>query len=227
MKILKIFVCGLALFAAISCGNASVKSETDGCKNNCVECKNTGCMKDSTCNKAAENVVIENILSRRSIRKYKDQQVPREVLETIMECGINAPNAMNKQSWEVRVVDNPEIQNTIKGVMSAAGGDFGAECFRGAPVWVFIARDTDFEFSTIDCGLMAENIILSAHSMGVGSVCLGSPVRMVLDSPEKDKALDILGFSQGYELCICIGLGYPDEAPDAKPRDITKVKFID
>ena len=127
----------------------------------------------------------------------------------------------------MRVIDKPEHQNIIKEVMTAAGGERGAECFRGAPVWVFIARDKGFEFSTIDCGLMAENIMLSAHSMGIGSVCLGSPVRMVLDSPEKQKALDILGFSPEYELCICIGLGYPDEAPDAKPRDISKVKFID
>ena len=50
--------------------------------------------------------VVETIMSRRSIRKYKPQPVEREKMEQIINCGINAPNGMNKQSWEVRVVDN-------------------------------------------------------------------------------------------------------------------------
>lgn len=225
MKVVRNLAFALSLLAFVSCGN-STASEGE-CKDS-LKCKEQGCMdKKDKCDKADGNAVVENIMSRRSIRKYKDLAVDREVLKKIMLCGINAPNALNRQSWEVRVVDKPEIQEEIKAVMAATGNDFAKECFRGAPVWVFIARDKNFEFSTIDCGLMAENIVLSAHSMGIGSVCLGSPVRMVLDSPEKDKALDILGFSPDYELCICIGLGYPDETPDAKPRDISKVKFVD
>ena len=57
--------------------------------------------------------VIETIMSRRSIRKYKPKAVEREKMQTIVECGINAPNGMNKQSWEVRVVDNPEFINGL------------------------------------------------------------------------------------------------------------------
>ena len=57
------------------------------------------------------NPVVETIMSRRSIRKYKPEAVEREKMQTIVECGINAPNGMNKQSWEVRVVDNPEFIN--------------------------------------------------------------------------------------------------------------------
>ena len=57
--------------------------------------------------------VIETIMSRRSIRKYKPEAVEREKMQTIVECGINAPNGMNKQSWEVRVVDNPEFINGL------------------------------------------------------------------------------------------------------------------
>lgn len=171
--------------------------------------------------------MIENIMSRRSIRKYKNEPVAREVMHEIALCGINAPNGQNKQSWEVRIVDNPEFQNEIKAVMAAAGGERAAGCFYNAPVWVFIARDNSYDFSTIDCGLLAENMMLSAHSLGVGSVCLGSPVRFILTSPQKDKVLSKLDFSEGYELCLCIAFGYPDETPAAKQRDINKVKFID
>lgn len=59
------------------------------------------------------NAVVEAIMSRRSIRKYKDQPVEREKLETIVNCGINAPSGMNRQPWQVRVVDNADYINGI------------------------------------------------------------------------------------------------------------------
>ena len=96
-------------------------------------------------------------------------------------------------------------------------------CFRGAPTLVFIANDPSYDFSPIDCGLLSENIMLSAWSLGVGSVCLGSPIRFLAKSPE---ATQMLGFSEGYTPIICIGLGYPDESPDAKPRDKAKIQYL-
>ena len=226
MKLLKISLCALALFVAFSCGNTSGSQAAHSSCGNCTGEGAGDCSGHSEC-AAAVNPVIENIMSRRSIRNYKDTAVSREVMSQILECGINAPNGQNKQSWEVRVVDSPVIMNEIKEAMSAGGNEAAASCFRGAPVMVFIARDNAYDFSTIDCGLLAENMMLSAHSLGVGSVCLGSPVRFILTSPQKDKVLSKLGFSEGYELCLCIAFGYPDETPAAKQRDINKVKFID
>ena len=187
--------------------------------------------KDGKKGEEKTNATIETIMARRSIRKYKDMPVSRDILEIIMECGINAPNAINKQSWEVRVVDNPKLLEEMKEAMAAGHPDMPAEaakgCFRGAPVMVFIARDSAFPFSAFDCGLMAENMMLSAWSMGVGSVCLASPVRFLTDNEACKPYIEKLGFSEGYELCLCIGLGYADEQPDAKPRNKEKVKFID
>ena len=177
-----------------------------------------------------ENETIETIMERRSIRKYKPETVARETLEKIMECGINAPNGQNKQSWEVRVVDNPVVMDEIKAVMAEAYGakaEMAVGCFRGAPVMVFIARDLNYDFSAYDCGLLAENIMLSAQSLGVGSICLGSPVRFINDNPACAPILERLGFSEGYEFCLCVGLGYADEAPEAKPRMKEKVKFVE
>lgn len=176
------------------------------------------------------NAVIENIMARRSIRKYKAIPVSRDTLDIIMKCGINAPNGQNRQSWEVRIVDNPAIMEEIKETMAAGHPDMKPEaikgCFRDAPVMVFIARDPSYDFSAYDCGLLAENIMLSAWSLGVGSICLGSPVRFLTDNEACKPQLERLGFSEGYELCLCIGLGYADEAPDAKPRKTEKVKYI-
>ena len=168
------------------------------------------------------------VTTRRSIRNYKLVPVGRDTLNMIMECGINAPNGQNKQSWEVRVVDDTAVMDQIKELMAASNPEIPAEavkgCFRGAPVMVFIANDPAYDFSTIDCGLLSENIMLAGWSLGVGSVCLGSPVRVLRNAPE---ALAKLGFSEGYTPVICIGMGYPAESPDAKPRDFSKVRFIE
>ena len=178
--------------------------------------------------KEMANEVIETIMARRSIRNYKAIPVGRDTLKMIMECGINAPNGQNKQSWEVRVVDNPELLAQMSQAMADGhpGMEFAKECFRGAPVMVFIARDLSYDFSAYDCGLMAENIMLSAWSLGVGSICLGSPVRFLTDNDACKPYVERLGFSDGYELCLCVGLGYAAESPAAKPRDMGKVQFI-
>lgn len=184
--------------------------------------------KDNPPAENQSNAVIENIMSRRSIRKYKPEAVARETLETILECGINAPNGMNKQSWEVRVVDDPAVMEEIISLMCEGNPDVepGAVkgCFRGAPTMIFIANDPTYDCSPIDCGLLSENIMLSGWSLGVGSVCLGSPVRFLKNAPE---ALARLGFSEGYTPIICIGMGYPDESPQAKPRDFSKIKYVE
>ena len=56
-----------------------------------------------------KNTVIETIMTRRSVRKYQPQAVNRDTMQIIVECGINAPNAINRQAWEIRVMDNPEV----------------------------------------------------------------------------------------------------------------------
>lgn len=178
--------------------------------------------------------VQDVIMTRRSIRKYKPTPVGRDTLELILQAGINAPNGMNKQSWEVRVVDNPITVQSFKDAITQAnpGNKMAGGCFRGAPVLVFIANDSAYDCSPIDCGLLAENMILYAWSMGIGSVCLGSPVRFI-ESPENPDCKAIrdvrekLGFSEGYNMIICIGFGYPDETPKAKPRDKSKYVFLD
>jgi len=206
MKTYKTIILGMMLASAISCNQAK---------------------ESEPASSESSNAVIENIMARRSIRKYKPEAVARETMQVILECGINAPNGMNKQSWEVRVVDDPAVMKDIQDKMAASNPevDPGAikGCFRGAPTMIFIANDPSYDCSPIDCGLLSENIMLSGWSLGVGSVCLGSPVRFLKNSPE---ALARLGFSEGYTPIICIGMGYPDEAPEAKPRDMGKVRFV-
>lgn len=178
------------------------------------------------------NAVIETIMTRRSVRKYQQQAVNRDTMQIIVECGINAPNAINRQAWEIRVVDNPEVIKKltdlyVKDNPKEAENPSFINMFRNAPTVAFIANDTTFAYSPVDCGLMAENMILSAWSMGIGSCCLGGPARFMKSNPEANKYLQEMGFSENYDLLLCIGFGYSAETPKAKPRDAAKVKFMD
>ena len=183
-------------------------------------------------NESKENAVIETIMSRRSIRQYKPQAVNRDTMQIILDCGINAPNGQNKQSWEVRVVDNPDFINGITEIYKkenpkAAEDPKFKNMFRNASTVVFIANDPSYDLSQIDCGLLGENMILSAWSMGIGSCCLGGPTRFMTSTPAAAEYLKKLDIPEGYQLLYCIAFGYPDETPAAKPRNAAKVKFID
>lgn len=175
------------------------------------------CNRD--CNTEAVTVenpdaVYDNIMARRSIRKYQDKAVPADVLNKIIECGINAPNGMNQQCYEVKVVTD------------SASTAYLAENLHGlykAPVYMFIAAQDNYDMSRIDCGLLAENICLSAWSYGIGSINLGMPVRALMEKPE---ILAKLGFDEHYDLCLVLALGYADEQPAAKPRKADKVQFV-
>lgn len=180
----------------------------------------------------SENQVVETIMARRSIRKYKQQPVEKDKLQQILECGINAPNGMGRQSWEIRVVDTPELMAEIDSLNTklAVGGGLDASKVRpaayGAPVLVFIANDTTYDLSQVDCGLLGGNMILTAQSIGLGSCCLGGIVR-TLKSPEAEGLLKRLELPDNYNLLYAIAFGYPDESPAAKPRKAEKIRFVD
>lgn len=206
---------GAGLFCLASCGGQAQKTQPVA-----------ECTTDTT------NQVIETIMARRSVRKYLPQPVNRDTMQVILNCGINAPNGQNKQSWAVRVVDNPEFINGLTEVYKKANPKVADDpnfrnMFRNAPTVVFIANDTTYDFSQVDCGLLGENMILSAWSMGIGSCCLGSPIRFMKTTPEAAEYLKRLNIPEGYDLLYCIAFGYPDESPAAKPRDASKVMFVE
>ena len=178
------------------------------------------------------SVVTDLMMSRRSIRAYKDSVISRETLDEILACGINAPNGMNRQSYELRVIDSPALIDSIteavvKDNPTIAERKGFKNIFVNAPCVICIAYDTQYDMAQIDCGLLGENIILAAWARGIGSCCLGSSARWILDSPSAKPFLDRMAFSEGYNLLYCIALGYPDEAPEAKPRRDDMIRYIE
>ena len=180
---------------------------------------------------SSNDAVTELMMSRRSIRKYKDSLINKETLDEILKCGVNAPNGKNLQAYEIRVLSSALIDSITSAVVKDNPQIGEREGFKNifvdAPCVLCIAYDTTYDMSQVDCGLLGENIILSAWSKGIGSCCLGSSARWIKDSPSAKPYLDKIGVSEGYELLYCIALGYPDETPEAKPRTMDKIKYME
>lgn len=212
----KIFTAAAIYLMAVSCGTTTQSPEQNVAND--------------------KNEVIETILTRRSIRAYKDQAVPKELLDQVVECGVWAPNAINAQQWEVRVVMSEEWINSATAAAKEAAKGTPNEAqfndptfknlFRNAPAVIFIGHKPG-AYTPVDCGLMAGNMMLAAKSLGLGTVCMASPVRTFLMTEAGASHLTSLGFSEGYEPLICIGIGYPDEEPVAKPRNMEVIKYVE
>ena len=177
------------------------------------------------------NPVLSSIMARRSIRKYLDKPVEHEKLEVIVKCGINAPSGMNRQPWVVRVVEDQKLIADVTEVykqenaeMVKRDKDF-KNMFRNAPNLICVCTPSNGG-GELDAGLLGENMMLAAQSMGLGTCCLGGPVRFLLSNEKCKFFIDRLDIPADYKLNYILAIGYPDEQPDAKSRDASKVKYI-
>jgi glutathione peroxidase-family protein len=177
------------------------------------------------------NPVLSNIMSRRSVRKYLDKPVEHEMLEVVVRAGINAPSGMNRQPWVVRVVEDQKLIADVTEVykqenaeMVKRDKDF-KNMFRNAPNLICVCTPVNGG-GELDAGLLGENMMLAAQSMGLGTCCLGGPVRFLLSNEKCKFFLDRLDIPADYKLNYIIAVGYPDEQPAAKPRDALKVKYV-
>ena len=178
-------------------------------------CDNKSCTEP----KSTSEVVMGNIMNRRSIRDYKPEQVAQDTLDLIIQAAINAPSARNLQPWEVRIIKDENILNKMRAINEKA--------FFNANTLIVVAYDTTNFYASFDCGLLTQNILLSAESFGLGTCVIGNVARLLnADTPEAKEIFNTLEFSEGYEVIVGISLGYKNQFPEAKPRDANKVRVI-
>jgi len=194
-----------------------------------------GCCSEKTateCECSKEQAVVETIMTRRSVRDYKAEPVDRDQMAKVIECGIYAPSAMNMQPWAVRVVDAPDFIEGVTAIALKQMPQLKAQAgfrnfFRNAPTVAFIACPEESYSGEYDCGLLSENMMVAAWSMGIGSCCLGSVVP-VMNSEEAKPYLERLNLPEGYKLMVGIAFGYPaGDAPEAPARDASKAYYVE
>jgi len=184
------------------------------------------------------NEALQVIYNRRSIRKYKSEQVPEAELKEILTAAINAPNAGNRQQWHFTVVQNKAVLDKVKSVMKEnmlnSGLDFmvkrasepGFVAFFDAPLLIIISGDEKSKFSGIDCGAAAENIALAAESLNIGS-CLMTSSEFLFAGERGNELMKELGIPDGYRHVCAVTLGYKEgENPPAKPRNEEVINYI-
>ena len=179
-----------------------------------------------------ENEVINNIMARRSVRQYLNKPVEHDKLAAVVRAGINAPSGMNRQPWIIRVVENQELIAQVTEVYKQENPDQVARdpnfknMFRNAPNLICVCTPAKGG-GELDAGLLGENMMLAAQSLGLGTCCLGGPVRFLLANEKCRFFLERLDIPEDYKLNYIIAIGYPDEQPAVKPRDESKVKYIE
>lgn len=165
---------------------------------------------------------VDAIISRRSVRSYTDRKPGREALEKLLECAMWAPSARNRQSCRVAVLtDTAALDMMDADFKNIVGKNTPAYTrweqnpfYQGAPALFFIFSD---EASYLDGGIMAENIVLAAESMGFGSCVIGC-IRELLDSEKGREWKNLLGVPENSRFIVSVAVGEKAEKPEPKPR---------
>lgn len=170
------------------------------------------------------NQALEAIYNRRSIRKYKTEQISKEELEAVLKAGICAPTGMNRQSPIILVVqDRDEIAYLSK--LNAAINNWDSDPFYGAPTVLIVLADANSPHAAQDGSLVMGNMMNAASALGLGS-CWVNRAREVFASAAGKALLKKWGIEGDYiGIGNCI-LGYPDEEREMKPRKENYVYYV-
>lgn len=192
------------------------------------------------------NPVIDTILSRRSVRRYQSRQITAEQLELLLAAACHAPSGSNSQSWLFTAVQNPEIIKTLneevrRGLQSlpAQENEYPARaaarknsknpdyhfCYH-APTLIIASNLADYGNAMADCAAALENILLAAHSLGLGS-CWINQLTWLSDTAAVRDYLFSLGIPYTHRICGAAAIGYTKgsypQAPLRKPGTIHRI----
>ena len=155
--------------------------------------------------------LMEVIRTRRSVRKYQDKPIAKELLETIVDAGRLAATARNEQPWEFIVVTDPPLKAQV-----AAATDHGKFIAQAAAMIAVFCKDCKYFLE--DGSAATQNILLAAHGLGIGSCWIAGDKKDY--APE---VADILGVPAGFRLISLVALGYPAEQPQKAKRPLSEV----
>lgn len=170
---------------------------------------------------------IECLLTRRSVREFLDKEVKQEDLDTILKCASFAPSAMNNQSWHFSVVTNKEWLNKMSQIIAKFMNREVYHVTYHAPVLIIVSDKTGNLIYEHDGSCALENIFLSAHALGLGSVWinqLGEPD--LYNNPEFLNLLKEAGVPDGYKVVGSAAIGYPKNIPETKKRVQGNVTYL-
>lgn len=154
---------------------------------------------------------LEAIRTRRSVRKYLNKEVPKELLETIVDCGRLSATARNEQPWEFIVIVDKDLKKKV--AEQTDNGKFISEA--GACIAV-VCKDTKYYIE--DGSAATQNILVSARALGLGSCWVAGDKK-----PYCSSILELLNVPKSYRLVSLIAIGYPESIPSPPKRSLKEV----
>lgn len=160
---------------------------------------------------------LKTIKTRRSVKKYKSDPVPQEIIDKIVEAGLEAANGMAQQASIIIEVTNKEMRDRLSAMNAAVMGKEGVDPFYGAPVVLVVLAKKSVGTCVYDGSLTLGNMLLAAHDLGVGA-CWIHRAKQMFESEEGKAILKDLGIEEEYEgIGNCV-VGYLDgDYPAEKP----------
>ncbi len=154
---------------------------------------------------------IQALKTRRSVRVFTDEPVPRAVIEDIIDCGRMAASAINIQPWEFVVV-------TDRGMLSSIAGatDYGTFIAQAALCVVVMCKDTKYYLE--DGSNASQNMLVAAHAHGLGGCWVAGDKK-----PYAGKVLQMVGAPDGFKLISLLAIGHPAEQPQKEKRPLAEV----
>ena len=168
---------------------------------------------------------MNTLLNRRSIRRYKEDQVPNELLDQVLTAGLYAPTGMNRQNIIMVAVRDKETRDLLSRMNAAVMGS-DRDPFYGAPCVIVVLGDPEIYPVVENGSLVLGNLMNAAYAVGLGS-CWIHRAKQTFETEEGKALLRKWGLKEdlvGIGNCI---LGYADESPEAKPRLDGRIVKID
>ena len=171
------------------------------------------------------NEVLQAIKERRSVRKYKPDMVPQELIDQVIEAGLWAATGKSMQSSIIVAVTNKAVRDKLSAINAKIMG-VTSDPFYGAPVVLIVLADKSNANHVYDGSLSMGNMMLAAHALGLGS-CWINRARQEFELPEWQQLLKDIGVEGEYEgIGHCV-LGYVDgAAPAPLPRKANRVYYV-
>jgi nitroreductase len=155
---------------------------------------------------------LEAIFTRRSIRRYSEKKVDNDTVNKILRAAMFAPSAVNKQPWHFIVFENAEIKNAIMEIHRSS--DMLAEAKKAIAVCYDTTLQHDEGYGVIDCATATQNILLAAHSLGLGACWIG-----ICPRQNRIEALQKIFHLPGNIVPFAVvSLGYPAETKNQPER---------
>ena len=182
------------------------------------------------------NETLKNIAERYTCRDFKDTPLTKQQQSEIVKAALSAPSAMNLQPWHIimvtgkalvdeldaegmNILSTHEDQSMFERMMSRGG-----KLFYNAPSLAIVLSDGS-QWGTLDCGILCQNIVLAAQSLGLGT-CIVGMARIPLEGPNADGYKKRLSFPEGYSFAIGVLIGEINSGKEPHEHNESKVSFV-